>query len=34
MLTFLSAGVAVQQIIYGLIVVILAWLYAVIARAA
>jgi ribose transport system permease protein len=34
MLTFLNAGVAVQQIIYGLIVVILAWLYAVIARAA
>jgi ribose transport system permease protein len=34
MLTFLGAGVAVQQIIYGLIVVILAWLYATIARAA
>jgi len=34
MLTFLEAGVAVQQIIYGLIVVILAWLYAGIARAA
>ena len=34
MLTFLEAGVAVQQIIYGLIVVGLAWLYARIARAA
>jgi ribose transport system permease protein len=34
MLTFLGAGVAVQQIIYGLIVVSLAWLYASIARAA
>lgn len=34
MLTFLGAGVAVQQIIYGLIVVILASLYARIARAA
>lgn len=34
MLTFLGAGVAVQQIIYGLIVVTLAWLYAWIAKAA
>ena len=34
MLTFLGAGVAVQQIVYGSIVVTLAWLYASIARAA
>ncbi len=34
MLTFLGAGVAVQQIVYGSIVVALAWLYASIARSA
>jgi ribose transport system permease protein len=33
MLTFLDAGQAVKQVVYGLIVLALAWLYAAVTRA-